>query len=65
MKTKEMAIAIIAIIAFMFILGIAGRSDYNDFVISHMKDSTYQRISKKLNTNDTEKIVEFYENENH
>ena len=56
-----MAIAIIAIIAFMFILGIAGRSDYNDFVISHMKPSTYKEISKKLNTNDNDKIVKNYE----
>lgn len=64
MKSKELAIAIIAIIALMFIIGLAGRSDYNEYVISHMKDSTYQKISKKLNTKDNEKIVEFYEKEN-
>ena len=65
MKSKELTIAIIAIIVLMLIIGIAGRCDYNEYVVSHMKSSTYQRISKKLNTNDNDKIVEFYEKENH
>lgn len=60
MTYKQIAVALIAIVAFMFIIGLAGRADYYEYVYSNMPQDTYNRISKKIGTKDGNAVAKYY-----
>lgn len=57
--SKQVAVFVAGMIFFFLLLGIAGRCDYNEYVISSMSQETYDEIVKKVGDSD-KKIVEEY-----
>ena len=60
MTYKQIAIAIIGIIAFLFVMGLAGRADYYEQISSNMSQKTYNEISKKINSTDGNDVAKYY-----
>lgn len=59
-KYKELAFVMLVIVALMFLLGIAGRSDYYEYVSSHLPRKTYEEISKKIGSTNGDEVAKFY-----
>ena len=60
MTYKQIAIALIGIIAFLFVMGLAGRADYYEHISSNMPQKTYNEISKKINSTDGNDVAKYY-----
>jgi hypothetical protein len=59
-KYKELAYAMLAIVALMFLIGIAGRSDYYEYVSTHLPRKTYEEISRKIGSTNGDEVAKYY-----
>lgn len=60
---NKIAKTVVGVIATMFLLGFAGRCDYNEQVIYNMSDDTYRIMKEQLsNPSDTEVVDEYLKN---
>lgn len=63
-RKQRRALTAIAIIAMVFLLGIAGRADYTEEVIYHMSQSEYDEIKDTLGEGASEyEIARYYNKE--
>lgn len=61
-RKQRRALTAIAIIAVVFLLGIAGRADYTEEVIYHMSQSAYDEIKDTLGEGASEyEIARYYQ----
>ena len=59
---KHLAGWMLGVVAFVFLLGLAGRQDYTDRMINTISQSDYDTIKSRLGKNTPDyKIVEYYE----
>ena len=49
-----------AIVAIIILLGIVGRMDYNEEVVYHMSNGTYELLKEKLGNVSTSELVDTY-----
>lgn len=49
-----------AIVAIIILLGIVGRMDYNEEVVYHMSNGTYELLKEKLGDVSTSELVDTY-----
>lgn len=57
--SRQVATLVAGMIAFIFLLGIAGRCDYNDAVISSMSCEAYNEIVDKVGTDQCDIVDEY------
>lgn len=50
----------VAVIAVIILLGIAGRMDYNEEVVYHMSNGTYELLKERLGDVSTSELVDAY-----
>lgn len=67
---QKLVLILIGIVAFFAILGMAGRDDYDEYVILHMSMETYERIYADLSSDgdtpsDHDIVVEYNKHYRH
>lgn len=57
---KKMTLNLLAVLAVMIVIGLAGRMDYNEEVIYHMSNGTYEMMKEKLGDVSSSELVDEY-----
>lgn len=59
--SKQIIVSVLAIIGFLYVMGIAGSYDYADEVVYAMDDEVYYSITKKIGKASNKEVVAEYE----
>lgn len=59
--SKQLIASVLAIIGFLYVMGIAGSYDYADEVVYAMDDEVYYSITKKIGKASNKEVVAEYE----
>ena len=59
--SKQIIISVLAIIGFLYVMGIAGSYDYADEVVYAMDDEVYYSITKKIGKASNKEVVAEYD----
>ena len=55
--SKQLIVSVLAIIGFLYVMGIAGSYDYADEVVYAMDDEVYYSITKKIGKASNKEVV--------
>lgn len=59
--SRQIIVSVLAIIGFLYVMGIAGSYDYADEVVSSMDEVVYHSITSKIGKASNKEVVAEYE----